>query len=111
MAATIVAGWDPVEQGSVWSLPLGGTMLKQNYATGGSGSTFIAGFCDSQFRPNMSKEECQTFVKTAISHAMARDGSSGGIIRLCTITENGVIREYVAGDDLPYPPEGREGAI
>uniref|UniRef100_A0A7S1TR76 proteasome endopeptidase complex n=1 Tax=Phaeomonas parva TaxID=124430 RepID=A0A7S1TR76_9STRA len=104
-AAMIVAGWDPVEKGAVYSIPLGGTMLKQDYTIGGSGSTFITGYCDSQYRPGMTREECQVFVKTAISHAMARDGSSGGIIRLCTIDETGVTREYIPGDELPYPPE------
>jgi 20S proteasome subunit beta 1 len=38
----------------------------------------------------MSKKECQDFVKTAISHAMARDGSSGGVIRLVTIDKTGM---------------------
>ena len=34
-------------------------------------------------------------VKTAVERAMARDGSSGGIIRLVVITPEGVEREYV----------------
>jgi 20S proteasome alpha/beta subunit len=38
----------------------------------------------------MSKKECQDFVKTAIAHAMARDGSSGGVIRLVTIDKTGI---------------------
>ena len=37
---------------------------------------------------------------------MSRDGSSGGIIRLCTIDSTGVEREYVPGDKLPFPPSG-----
>lgn len=38
---------------------------------------------------------------TALSLAMARDGSSGGIIRLAIITESGVVRKEVLGDELP----------
>lgn len=105
MAGMIVAGWDPVDKGTVWSIPMGGTLIKQDYAVGGSGSTFISGLCDRMYQPGMSREACQDFVKVAISHAMSRDGSSGGIIRLVTIDESGMKREYVAGDELPYPPE------
>ena len=52
----------------------------------------------------MSKAEALSFVKKAISHAMARDGSSGGIIRTCAVEEGGVEREYIPGDQLPYGP-------
>lgn len=32
---------------------------------------------------------------------MARDGSSGGVIRMAAITQEGVERTLVTGDDLP----------
>lgn len=38
----------------------------------------------------MTKEEAQQFVRKAISHAMARDGSSGGVIRMVVIDKTGV---------------------
>lgn len=38
----------------------------------------------------MTKEEAQEFVRKAISHAMARDGSSGGVIRMVVIDKTGV---------------------
>ncbi len=41
------------------------------------------------------------FVRTALSHAMSRDGSSGGCVRLAVIDETGVERSFVAGDTLP----------
>lgn len=34
----------------------------------------------------------------AISHAMARDGSSGGVIRLVVITQAGIEKEVVLGE-------------
>jgi len=52
----------------------------------------------------MTKEACKEFVKNALSHAMARDGSSGGVIRLVTITEESIEKEFVAGNKLPYMP-------
>lgn len=129
LASIIVAGWDPVDGGSVYEIPLGGTCVKLPFAMGGSGSTYIYGFVDSHYRPGalkpaqvlrrrppslptavapssavrasdrlfqsayadlsiithqvagMNKEECLDFVRRALSHAMARDGSSGGVIR------------------------------
>lgn len=104
MAGIIVGGWDPVEGGSVYNIPLGGTILKTPFAIGGSGSTYIYGLVDSMSRENMNKEEAQDLVKKCISHAMARDGSSGGIIRLVTVTEDSNEREYVPGNKLPYGP-------
>ena len=35
MAGLIVGGWDPVEGGSVYVLPLGGTLMKMPFAIGG----------------------------------------------------------------------------
>jgi 20S proteasome subunit beta 1 len=51
MAGIIVAGWDAVEGGSVYEIPLGGTCMRQKVACGGSGSTYIWGFLDSAYRP------------------------------------------------------------
>ena len=39
---------------------------------------------------------------------MARDGSSGGVIRMCVITEGGVERHFVPGDQLPKFWQGQE---
>jgi 20S proteasome subunit beta 1 len=35
---------------------------------------------------------------------MARDGSSGGVIRLAIIDEAGVTRKMIPGNKLPYGP-------
>lgn len=76
--------------------------MKQSFAIGGSGSTYVYGYCDAHFRPNMTAEECRQFVSKALSHAMARDGSSGGVIRMATIDASGVSRTMIPGDKLPY---------
>ncbi|GLE02342.1 hypothetical protein PINS_up018266 [Pythium insidiosum] len=102
LAGIIVAGVDPVKGGQVFSIPIGGAMVEQDFAIGGSGSTYIYGYVDSAYRPNMTKEECQSFVKKALAHAMARDGSSGGVIRMVTITADDVVREFVSGTELPF---------
>lgn len=104
MAGLICGGWDPYEGGQVYEIPLGGTMMKQNFAIGGSGSTYIFGLVDATYKEGMSRAECIQFVKNAVSHAMARDGSSGGVIRLVIIDQSGVEKEVVLGDNLPYMP-------
>jgi len=101
-AGIICAGWDAQSGGSVYNIPLGGCLVKQPFAMGGSGSTYIYGYCDSEYKENMTKAQCQNFTKQALSYAMARDGSSGGIIRLVTLDKTGVHRDYIPGDQLPY---------
>ena len=106
MAGVIVGGWDSVEGGAVYNIPLGGTCIKMPFAIGGSGSSYIYGLVDSEFKDGLTKDEAQTLVKKAISHAMARDGSSGGIIRTVVVTEDKNEREFLPGDQLPYGPAG-----
>ena len=57
MAGIIVAGWDAVEGGSVYEIPLGGTCVRQGFAIGGSGSSYVYGFVDSTYRADMPKDE------------------------------------------------------
>jgi len=101
MAGLIVAGWDRHNKGTVHGITLGGGLFKQPFTIGGSGSTYIYGYCDSNFRPDMTRAECEEFVKNGLALAMARDGSSGGVIRLCTISEAGQERQFFSGDDIP----------
>jgi len=104
MAGVIVGGWDPVEKGSVYNIPLGGTCIKMPFAIGGSGSTYIYGLVDSLYKEGMGEEEAKQLVKKSISHAMARDGSSGGVIRTVVVKEDGNTREYIPGNELPFGP-------
>lgn len=66
----------------------------------------------------MTREECEKFTTdgialqrppsmryslsfAALALAMARDGSSGGVIRLLTIDSEGIHRKMIPGDQLP----------
>mmetsp|Transcript_17766 Transcript_17766/g.56132 ORF Transcript_17766/g.56132 Transcript_17766/m.56132 type:complete len:242 (+) Transcript_17766:62-787(+) len=103
-AGIIVAGWDEEKGGQVFALPIGGALLPREYATGGSGSTYIYGFCDAFFKKDMTKEQCEEFVTKGLCHAMARDGSSGGVIRLAIIDAAGAERKFIPGNKLPFGP-------
>jgi 20S proteasome subunit beta 1 len=101
-AGLIIGGYDPYDGGQIYEITLGGTLTRQKYALSGSGSGYIYGLIDASYRDGMSKQECQELVKKVISHAISRDGSSGGVIRLVTIDQSGVEKEVVPGDGLPY---------
>lgn len=100
-AGLIVAGYDDRSKGEVYSIPLGGSIHKQDVAIGGSGSTYIYGFCDTNFRENMSEAEAIDFLKHAIALAMERDGSSGGVIRMAVLNDAGIERHFFADKDIP----------
>ncbi|KYO25496.1 proteasome subunit beta type-9 isoform X1 [Alligator mississippiensis] len=99
-AHLMVAGWDHRKGGQVYGT-LGGMLTRQPFAIGGSGSTYIYGYVDAAYKPGMKLEECQQFTKNAIALAMSRDGSSGGVIYLVTITKAGAEEQVFLGDDIP----------
>ncbi|KAK6316819.1 hypothetical protein J4Q44_G00122190 [Coregonus suidteri] len=101
MAGIIVAGWDKRKGGQVYTVPMGGMIVRQPVSVGGSGSSYIYGFMDSNYKPGMTKEECLHFCTQALALAMERDGSSGGVARLAAITEEGLERRVVLGNQLP----------
>lgn len=41
---------------------LNGLLTRQPFAVGGSGSSYVYGFVDAEYRRGMRKEECQQFV-------------------------------------------------
>eukprot|EP00930_Biecheleria_cincta_P084678 TRINITY_DN74127_c0_g1_i1.p1 TRINITY_DN74127_c0_g1~~TRINITY_DN74127_c0_g1_i1.p1 ORF type:complete len:239 (+),score=46.37 TRINITY_DN74127_c0_g1_i1:90-806(+) len=104
MAGLIVAGWDEKQGGQVYSIPLGGARIRVPWACDGSGSGYIKGYIDENYRPGMSKAECLKFVQNSIAHAMSRDGSSGGVIRTVVVTKDAVEESMIEGNKLPFGP-------
>ena len=95
----------------VYSLPIGGTLAPVKWAVDGSGSSYIWGFCDAEFREGFTRAEAQAFVLQATCLAMSTDGSSGGCVRLVTVDASGAERTYhpqsalpVFYDELPRVP-------
>ena len=91
-AGIICAGYDERNKGTIYQIPIGGSMHQLEYAIAGSGSAFIYGWCDEHYKPDMEKQECVQFIRTALSEAIKWDGSSGGVIRMVVLTANGVER-------------------
>ena len=46
----VIAGWDAKGGPQVFGCPIGGTLVPERWAVDGSGSTYIWGYCDSEFR-------------------------------------------------------------
>lgn len=104
-AGIIVAGYDPINGGSVYSIPSGGSCVKLDYAIGGSGSIFLYSFFDANYRPGMTKDQCITFVKEAVSRAFARDGSSGGLVRTIALDAGEPEHSMTQWAQAPYAME------
>lgn len=98
-AGIICAGWDELRGGQVYSIPLGGMCVRQSFTIGGSGSTYIYGFCDANYRETFTRSECLEFVQRSLALAIRRDGSSGGVIRIASIEEGGVERYLFTSED------------
>ena len=101
-AALIVCGVDNNDGPQIYSVGLGGTTIRQPIVLSGSGSTYIYGYCDTNYRMGMSRQEAKQFMKNAITLAMFRDNSSGGIIRMLDITRDGFTRDYISFDGLSF---------
>ena len=77
----IIYRYDKEKGGQVYSIPLGGMLVRQPASIGGSGSTFLYGMLDANYKPGMSKKECMDLVLKLVTLAIKRDGSSGGCCR------------------------------
>lgn len=66
MAGIICAGWDEKNGGQVYSINLGGASIRMPFCIGGSGSTYVYGYCDANYRKGMSKDECLTLIRNGL---------------------------------------------
>ena len=104
-AGIILCGVDNLEGPCIYSVGFGGTTLKQNIAMSGSGSTYVFGYIDNNYKPNMTKQEAKDFLRNAVALAMYRDNHSGGTIRMLDITKDSVTRDYIPFDQIKFPQD------
>ncbi|CAI9103250.1 OLC1v1001701C1 [Oldenlandia corymbosa var. corymbosa] len=83
-------------------------LLNSLLSIGGSGSTYLYGFFDKEWKEGMSQHETEELVVKAVSLAIARDGASGGIVQNVTINSQGATRKFYFGDLLPLWQEELE---
>jgi 20S proteasome subunit beta 1 len=111
----IIAGYDDLAGPEVYHIPAGGSLHKQEFSIGGSRSAYIYGYCDSNFRENMTKEEGIEFVKNGMlpydscwgfSAGFGYESRwqySGGVIRMMILTGDNKEPErlFFAEPDIP----------
>jgi 20S proteasome subunit beta 1 len=91
----LVAGFDPIENiPLLYSLfPSGALLPEERFAAAGSGSPFAIGFLDDRLNgissSKLSEKEAIDLCHQALSLAMNRDGSSGGLCRIMVLTGQG----------------------
>lgn len=62
-------------------------MIRQPFAPGGSGSSYIYGYAHATSWEGMTTGECLQFTASVLTLAVQWDGSSGGVICLAAIAE------------------------
>lgn len=98
LAGLIIAGYD--DKPRIYNISLGGTIVEADWQIGGSGSAYIYGFCDVNYKYDMTMEEALDFVKKSVVCAISRDNASGGSIRMACISKDGVQRFFYSGEKV-----------
>lgn len=84
----ILGGYDDTG-GYVYSLDAAGGAIPDKYTAGGSGSPYVFGVLEDNYRDNMTADEGIDLAVRAITAAKNRDSASGGMISVAVITKEG----------------------
>ena len=99
----IIAGYD-LEGAHVYSLDSAGGAIPDKYVSTGSGSPYVYGVLEDQYRDDMNIEEGINLAIRAISAAMKRDSASGDGIDVAVITKEGF--RFISEDEVRKRMEG-----
>ena len=95
---TIIGGVD--EEGpSLYVLDLLGSVIKDKFASVGTGAEIAAGVLESEHKDNISIEEGREVVSRALKAALARDAASGDGVDLLTVTKDGIKEQLLDWND------------
>ncbi|MFX1389430.1 MAG: proteasome subunit beta [Promethearchaeota archaeon] len=91
VAMMIIGGYSLKEKsGKLYGIDLLGTLYEENeYISFGSGSPFVLGLLEAEWKPNLTKAKGIDLIKTAINAAKERDAGSGFELQICTIDKDG----------------------
>ena len=101
-AGILCAGYDETDGPSVWSVDPTGLALKRKFATSGSGSVYITAYCDENFREDFNVEQATKFAINAVTGAIVRDGSSGGVVNIVQVKSDGSKRLIIKPNQQPF---------
>lgn len=92
---TIVGGIDD-EGPSIYSLDPLGSVIRDKYATVGSGAEIAIGVLETSYKDELSIKEGKDLILRAMKSALARDAASGNGIDLLIISKDGTNEESIA---------------
>lgn len=100
-AGIIVAGWDKETGPSVYNIPLGGGLFRQPWAIGGSGSTYVYGYCDATYKEGWGRDETVNFVRNSALFSLltVMGADSPASIGSCYVSRWFVRRRHSHGSD------------
>lgn len=84
----LVGGYDP-EGGHVYSLDAVGGAIPDNYISTGSGSPFVYGVLEDQYKEGMSSTDSIDLAIRGLNAAMKRDAASGDGMDIVVINKRG----------------------
>ena len=84
--ALVIGGMDP-EGGHVYSLDAAGGAIEDTYVTTGSGSPYVYGVLEDNYKDGLSASEGTDITIRALTAAMKRDAASGDGIDIAIITK------------------------
>lgn len=84
----IIGGYDDTG-GYVFSLDAAGGAIPDKYTSAGSGSPYVFGVLEDNYKIDITIEEGIDLAVRAITAAMNRDSASGGMINVAVIDKNG----------------------
>lgn len=84
----ILGGYDD-SGGHVYSLDAAGGAIPDKYTAAGSGSPYVFGVLEDNYRDHLTIDEGIDIAVRAITAAMERDSASGGMIDVAIITKEG----------------------
>ena len=79
-----------------WLLDPLGSVIPDEYATVGSGAEMAIGVLESQYKPNMNKDDAVALAISSIKAGIARDSASGDGADLLIITKDGIEEKSIA---------------
>jgi proteasome beta subunit len=85
----LVIGGVDTKGSHVYSIDLAGGAIPDTYVTTGSGSPFVYGVLEDQYKEGLSTDEGLDLAVRAITAAMKRDAASGDGIDVVKITKDG----------------------
>jgi 20S proteasome subunit beta 1 len=102
-ASLICAGYDAATNGGqIFGITPGGSLWEEdNFCVSGSGSTILLGYLDdflqtkTSFSSDLTRDEAIALVTKLLRLSIGRDGSSGGLVRLYVINEDGLEEKTV----------------